>query len=70
MNNPQPKSIATTEIVDDPNGSDLSIAFQARLSILEMGSDTDCDYWRYCAIDGFLCSCCGGSANPVPRVRK
>lgn len=32
----------------------------------EQGSDTDCDYWRYCAIDGFLCSCCGGSANTCP----
>ena len=18
-----------------------------------------CDYWKYCAVDGFLCSCCG-----------
>ncbi len=25
-----------------------------------------CDYWKYCAIDGFLCSCCGGSANSCP----
>lgn len=25
-----------------------------------------CDYWRYCAIDGFLCSCCGGSVNACP----
>ena len=36
----------------------------------EQGSDTDCDYWRYCAIDGFLCSCCFSgtcfSASPVP----
>ena len=23
---------------------------------VEEGSDTDCDYWRYCAIDGFLCA--------------
>jgi methylamine dehydrogenase light chain len=21
-----------------------------------------CDYWRYCAIDGILCGCCGGGA--------
>jgi amicyanin-dependent methylamine dehydrogenase small subunit len=27
---------------------------------------TDCDYWRYCAVDGFLCSCCGGSATTCP----
>ena len=28
--------------------------------------DTDCDYWRYCSVDGFLCSCCGGSATSCP----
>jgi len=25
-----------------------------------------CDYWRYCAIDGSLCSCCGGGMNSCP----
>jgi len=25
-----------------------------------------CAYWKYCAIDGYLCSCCGGSANSCP----
>jgi len=30
------------------------------------GDPTSCDYWRYCAIDGFLCSCCGGAANACP----
>ena len=29
-------------------------------------TDTDCDYWRYCAIDGFLCTCCGGSVSQCP----
>ncbi|MBV8340875.1 MAG: methylamine dehydrogenase (amicyanin) light chain, partial [Gammaproteobacteria bacterium] len=24
------------------------------------GDPQSCDYWRHCAIDGFLCSCCGG----------
>jgi amicyanin-dependent methylamine dehydrogenase small subunit len=28
--------------------------------------ETDCDYWRYCSVDGFLCSCCGGSATTCP----
>lgn len=32
----------------------------------EEGDPTSCDYWRYCAIDGFLCSCCGGNANTCP----
>ena len=30
------------------------------------GDPTSCDYWRYCAIDGYLCSCCGGSHNTCP----
>ncbi len=30
------------------------------------GDPTSCDYWRYCAIDGFLCSCCGGTQNACP----
>jgi methylamine dehydrogenase light chain len=25
-----------------------------------------CDYWRHCAIDGYLCGCCGGSQNSCP----
>jgi methylamine dehydrogenase light chain len=25
-----------------------------------------CEYWRHCAIDGFLCSCCGGSHVACP----
>lgn len=30
------------------------------------GDPRDCNYWRYCAIDGFLCSCCGGSVSTCP----
>jgi methylamine dehydrogenase light chain len=29
-------------------------------------TETDCDYWRYCAVDGFLCSCCGGGQTSCP----
>ena len=32
----------------------------------ETGDPQSCDYWRYCAIDGFLCGCCGGSPNSCP----
>lgn len=28
--------------------------------------ETQCNYWRYCAIGGNLCSCCGGSAGSCP----
>jgi len=27
---------------------------------------TSCEYWRHCAIDGYLCGCCGGSQNACP----
>ncbi len=30
------------------------------------GDPADCAYWRHCAIDGFLCSCCGGSQRSCP----
>jgi methylamine dehydrogenase light chain len=30
------------------------------------GDDTRCEYWRYCALDGFIASCCGGSAHACP----
>ncbi|MEM7097460.1 MAG: methylamine dehydrogenase light chain [Pseudomonadota bacterium] len=32
----------------------------------ESGDDQTCEYWRYCAIDGFLCTCCGGSVSSCP----
>lgn len=25
-----------------------------------------CEYWRYCAFDGFLCTCCGGGVAGCP----
>jgi methylamine dehydrogenase light chain len=25
-----------------------------------------CEYWRHCAIDGFACTCCGGSQTQCP----
>jgi methylamine dehydrogenase light chain len=32
----------------------------------DVGDPSSCDYWRYCAVDGFLCECCGGSYNSCP----
>ncbi len=28
--------------------------------------DTKCNYWKYCASDGVLCSCCGGGSHTCP----
>ena len=33
---------------------------------LDPGDPATCDYWRNCAIDGYLCSCCGGTVNSCP----
>ena len=32
----------------------------------DAGDPKSCNYWRHCAIDGFLCACCGGSQNACP----
>ncbi len=31
-----------------------------------VGDPNACEYWRNCAIDGFLCGCCGGSYKTCP----
>jgi len=41
-------------------------AFGAETKKAGPDDDTSCDYWRYCAVDGFLCSCCGGSLTQCP----
>src|ERR1700756_482911 len=30
------------------------------------GDPQTCEYWRHCAIEGFLCGCCGGSTHSCP----
>ncbi len=39
---------------------------RGQASAKEQGDSTTCEYWRYCAIDGFLCACCGGSMTSCP----
>lgn len=29
-------------------------------------SPESCQYWKYCAIDGYLCACCGGTSTACP----
>jgi methylamine dehydrogenase light chain len=31
-----------------------------------VGDPRSCEYWRYCAVDGFLASCCGGTVHSCP----
>ena len=36
------------------------------IPLLEFGDPQSCDYWRYCALGGSLCACCGGTASSCP----
>ncbi len=40
-------------------------AFAAE-TVSELGDPQSCDYWRYCALSGTLCACCGGTATSCP----
>jgi methylamine dehydrogenase light chain len=35
-------------------------------ALQEVGDPESCDYWRYCALGGTLCSCCGGTHTSCP----
>jgi len=41
-------------------------AKDAAAGAADPGDPKSCDYWRHCAIDGFLCSCCGGTQHSCP----
>ncbi len=47
-------------------GGGSGVAAQSTGNLQDPGDPASCDYWRYCAIDGFLCSCCGGTPNSCP----
>ncbi len=44
----------------------LPVARASGVQPQEEGDPNTCEYWRHCAIDGFLCGCCGGSVNSCP----
>lgn len=44
----------------------LPIARGARATQHDPGDPTQCDYWRYCGFDGFVCACCGGTVSQCP----
>lgn len=41
-------------------------AFGAETKKASPDDDTSCDYWRYCALDGRLCTTAGGSKTSCP----
>ncbi len=38
----------------------------AQESVQEVGDPQSCEYWRYCALGGTLCACCGGTHKACP----
>ena len=53
-----------TEI--DERIDERGVARQTTGNPQDPGDPTQCDYWRYCGIDGFLCACCGGTQSSCP----
>ena len=47
-------------------GAEAGRAFAGSGRAGDPGDPASCDYWRHCAIDGFLCSCCGGTQTSCP----
>jgi len=44
----------------------LPISRVSAASVKEEGDSATCEYWRYCALGGTLCACCGGTYNSCP----
>jgi methylamine dehydrogenase light chain len=61
--------VARAAAADQPSASDPNSGEtppQSTGNPQDPGDPTKCDYWRYCAIDGSLCSCYGGTMNSCP----
>ena len=48
-----------------PNGEDVAPTTSGDPEH-DPGNPRSCEYWRHCAIDGFLCACCGGTQSQCP----
>jgi methylamine dehydrogenase light chain len=58
--------VAAVPLLPVARGADAKPAGPAGASGADPGDPSSCEYWRHCAIDGFLCSCCGGSQSICP----
>lgn len=50
----------------EDEGAESQAPEPAADGIVEYGDPRSCEYWRYCALGGSLCSCCGGSMSSCP----
>jgi methylamine dehydrogenase light chain len=51
--------VARVTAAEPPPKTDFERSAQAK-------DPNKCNYWRYCAIDGLLCGCCGGGVHTCP----
>ena len=51
--------VARATAAENPQKTDFERHAQAK-------DPSKCNYWRYCAIDGVLCGCCGGGVHTCP----
>jgi len=59
--------VARGKAAENPHPTSPKAAAQSNNSQPDNSQDpTRCEYWRHCAIDGYLCGCCGGSQNSCP----
>ena len=50
----------------DRSGGTAHAAGGAKGKLAKNEDPLQCEYWRYCAFDGYLCTCCGGSLTQCP----
>ncbi len=50
----------------EPAAKDAAKAAPKPVAKAVVEDPNSCDYWKFCAIDGFLCGCCGGSSSSCP----
>lgn len=50
----------------DRFGEAAAAEFEQKGDSAFSADDQQCDYWRYCALSGTLCTCCGGSVTDCP----
>lgn len=51
---------------DRSGGSAHAAGAAGKKAANKVADPMQCEYWRYCAIDGFLCTCCGGTLTQCP----
>ena len=51
---------------EEAEAGETAVAGDKVGDLTEFGDPKSCDYWRYCALGGALCACCGGGPSSCP----